>query len=413
MLLLALACATPSPDDLDSAGATTDTDVAWYGDVEPIVTASCTSCHVAGGLGGFPLDSYAAAAPMAEAIAAAVEARRMPPWKAEDGCNDYRGDPSLSADSIARLRAWADAGAPEGDIGKTLAVAPPDSSLPRVDETLELPVAYTPVPDVEDDYRCFLVDWPRATDTYVTGYRMVPGNEALVHHVIAYMAPASQLEEYRALDEADPEAGWTCYGGPGLQSQGDAEWLGAWAPGGDNGEFPNGTGIPMRASSEVVLQVHYNNKSGDTQPDLTRMEVMVADEVETPAYIQPWTDPSWLDGTGMDIPANSEGTSHSFSFTDTWGTFQIHTASLHMHQLGRSADLKVERGGGGEDTCLLDIADWDFNWQNTYVLNEPVTVEKGDTITVSCTWDNPTDEDVNWGEGTGDEMCLGTMLFSY
>lgn len=130
MLLLAFACATPSPDDLDSAGTAADTDVAWYGDVEPIVTASCTSCHVAGGLGGFPLDSYAAAAPMAEAIASAVEARRMPTWKAEDGCNDYRGDPSLSADSIARLRAWADAGAPEGDIGKTRAVAPPDSSLP-------------------------------------------------------------------------------------------------------------------------------------------------------------------------------------------------------------------------------------------------------------------------------------------
>jgi hypothetical protein len=40
-------------------------------------------------------------------------------------------------------------------------------------------------------------------------------------------------------------------------------------------------------------------------------------------------------------------------------------------------------------------------------------VKKGDTLSVSCTWDNPTDEDVNWGEGTGDEMCLGTMLVSY
>jgi hypothetical protein len=167
----------------------------------------------------------------------------------------------------------------------------------------------------------------------------------------------------------------------------------------------------MRADAEVVLQVHYNNRSGDTEPDLTRVEVMVSDEVEHPAYIQPWTDPSWLDGTGMDIPAHSEGVSHSFSVRDSWGAFQVHTASLHMHQLGRSANLTVERPG--EDTCLLQIDDWDFNWQRSYVLEEPVTVEQGDTLTVSCTWDNPTDEDVNWGEGTGDEMCLGTMLLSY
>jgi hypothetical protein len=411
-LVLLLGCATlPADSGPDGAPAA---DVVWYGDVEPIVTASCTSCHVAGGLGGFPLDSYATAAPMAAAIADAVEARRMPPWKAADDCNDYRGDTSLSEESIARLRAWADAGAPEGDAAKSTPVAPPDTTLPRVDETLELPIAYSPVADVEDDYRCFLVDWPRESTTYVTGYRVVPGNPALVHHVIAYIAPSSTLAEYTALDEADSAPGWTCYGGPGLGSQGDAEWLGAWAPGGgERGEFPNGTGIRMREGSKVVLQVHYNNRSGDTQPDLTRMEVMVSDEVESPAYIQPWADPEWLDGTGMDIPANTDGTSHSFALTNSWGDFKVHTASLHMHQLGRSATLKVADGGNGGDTCLLTIDDWDFNWQNTYVLAEPVTVKKGDTLSVSCTWDNPTDEDVNWGEGTGDEMCLGTMLVSY
>ena len=411
MLLFALFACAPDADSAppDSGVAP---DVAWYGDVEPILTQSCSGCHVAGGVGGFPLDSYATAAPMAGAIADAVEARRMPPWKAVEGCNDYEGDPSLSAAAIKRLRSWSDAGAPEGNAADSAPGAPPSSVLPRVDETLELPVAYSPAAGVDDDYRCFLMDWPRAESTYVTGYRMLPGNAALVHHVIAYIAPASQLDEYRALDDADTDPGWTCYGGPGLSNQADAEWLGAWAPGGVNGEFPNGTGIPMRADSEVVLQVHYNNRSGDTEPDLTKMEVMVSEEVESPAYIQPWTNPRWLDGSGMDIPANSEGTTHSFSLADTWGTFQVHTASLHMHQLGRSAFLEVEHEGG-DKSCLLTIDDWDFNWQRTYVLSEPVTVKKGDVLTVSCTWDNPTDEDVNWGEGTGDEMCLGTMLFSY
>ena len=42
--------------------------------------------------------------------------------------------------------------------------------------------------------------------------------------------------------------------------------------------------------------------------------------------------------------------------------------------------------------------------QYVYFLNA------GDTLTLECTWDNPTDSDVAWGEGTSDEMCLGITL---
>ena len=39
-------------------------------------------------------------------------------------------------------------------------------------------------------------------------------------------------------------------------------------------------------------------------------------------------------------------------------------------------------------------------------------IEPGDVWSLECQWDNPTDEDVAWGDGTGDEMCLGSMLLS-
>jgi hypothetical protein len=145
LLLSLLACANdnaaPSTSDSGADGSETPAAVVWYGDVEPIVTQACTGCHVAGGVGGFPLDTYASAAPMAEAIASAVEARRMPPWKAAEGCNDYRGDLSLPADRIARLREWADLGAPVGDVADSRPEPPPNTELPRVDKLLELPVA--------------------------------------------------------------------------------------------------------------------------------------------------------------------------------------------------------------------------------------------------------------------------------
>jgi hypothetical protein len=56
-------------------------------------------------------------------------------------------------------------------------------------------------------------------------------------------------------------------------------------------------------------------------------------------------------------------------------------------------------------------------------LAEPAVVEKGDTLTVTCTHDQslrdvlPAFKDlreryVAWGEGTTDEMCLGIVLLT-
>jgi hypothetical protein len=71
-----------------------------------------------------------------------------------------------------------------------------------------------------------------------------------------------------------------------------------------------------------------------------------------------------------------------------------------MHTLGRR--IRVETGG----TCLVDVPEWDFNWQQQYQFVEPFTFAAGAPVTLTCTWSNPTDRSVRWGEGTSDEMCI-------
>ena len=82
-----------------------------------------------------------------------------------------------------------------------------------------------------------------------------------------------------------------------------------------------------------------------------------------------------------------------------------------MHTLGETGRMFIEHADGTE-TCLLDVPEWDFDWQGSYRLAESVDVVGGDRVVIECSWDNPTDKDIYWGDGTGDEMCLGTMFLT-
>jgi hypothetical protein len=84
-----------------------------------------------------------------------------------------------------------------------------------------------------------------------------------------------------------------------------------------------------------------------------------------------------------------------------------------MHTLGTKAKLEIERKAGSTE-CMLDIPRWNFHWQGQYGFKESKVVTAGDRIAVECHWDNslPGAKNVTWGEGTGDEMCLGTFYMT-
>lgn len=412
MLFILIGCAVDGTAADDTNAVTAG--VTYFQDVRPILQESCVGCHNREGIGTFPLESYDDVVLVKDAVADAVAERRMPPWLAGQDCNDYLIDMALTDEEIALVTEWVADGAPEGDEASAVDAEVPE--LPRLEDpdfVLELPEVYTPTV-APDDYRCFVVDWPAEESTYVVGYDVLPGNDRVVHHLVAYIAAPEHAAFYEDLDAADPGAGYSCYGGPGApdgEDQNYVDWLGGWAPGGGYSQFPHGAGIEMEPGSKVILQMHYNLENADGgEDDRTRMAIKTADSVEREAWIQPWADPDWLGSEEMEIPAGAEDVTHSFRFSPPVD-LTLFTANLHMHQQGVSARMFIERAEGDE-TCLLDIPRWDFNWQRGYGFVEPEVLRSEDTLVLECTWDNNTDEDIHWGDGTGDEMCLGTMLLA-
>lgn len=401
----------------------------WHRDIQPIVSARCAGCHVEGGIGGLSLQSYEEVSELGVWVAEVTEARVMPPWQAVPGHIEYKDDRSLSDAQIQFIRDWVDAGTPEGDPSEAGEPLPPiGAALPEVDLSLSLPAPYTPTLS-PDDYRCFPVAWTATEDSYVTGFEVHPDNPTAVHHVAAFLIRTDSIggdltPTLAEWDEADEGPGYTCFGGPsrtGQDIQVPVQQLGQWVPGNQALILPEGSGILVPAGSSVVIQMHYNLQSWDGAPDQTSIDFDTEPTVQHEGAFAPWLDALWTFG-GMTIPAGGtasfveEGDPTSF-----WGLFvgeevnldegfDIHAVMLHMHQIGRTGLVRVDKADGSSQV-LLEVEDWDFHWQLNYQLAQPVRFEVGDSLFLECGFDNSAGtEEVAWGEGSTDEMCVGNLF---
>ncbi|MFN7135181.1 MAG: hypothetical protein ACK4N5_24110, partial [Myxococcales bacterium] len=267
-----------------------------------------------------------------------------------------------------------------------------------------------------DDYRCFIVDPQLAGDRDVIATWVHPGNPKIVHHVILFEVKSSAAAEVKKLDDAEAGPGYTCFTGVGFVNQ-HIRWITSWAPGGEGGRTPEGTGLRLTKGSVLVMQVHYNLLNGRGEEDQSKVDLWYSDQpVAKPALILP------LAHLGIGIPAGVKNHVETYveSMDSSWPTLTLYGASGHMHLLGKAISLEVERKDGTKE-CLLDIPKWDFHWQGMYMYDKPTVVGPGDKVRMKCTYDNSrqnqpfidgvqqTPRDVSWGEGTLDEMCLGLV----
>ncbi len=433
--------------------------VTYYKDVEPIVQSHCLGCHSKGGIAPFTLDSYEAVKGMSSAIVAATKAGIMPPWgtsETKDCAPRYKwkNDPRLSTTELATLQGWDAQGTPAGDIKDSKAYAGGPTGLQNVDGTYEPQGPYTVTETNRDSFRCFVID-PKLTETkYINGSNIIPGNEQVVHHVLLFSTAATEV----AKKQLGADGGYDCFGGIGLTK---FSLVMGWVPGAFPQSFPEEIGTQIDPGTVFVMQIHYHPHAlaaVNSKPDLTKVQIRYNKTVPpyemTAALIGNFDKPiaggSGLQYDGTDpkslqefkIPPGAKDVTILQKFlippelqNKPTPDLLLYGVGAHMHYVGTKERITVKHGTvkDGEPAdgkeCLLDMGQWDFNWQRVFQYDTPIAslpqVRALDELSIKCTYDNSLGnpfvaaalkeqgltqpKEVTLGEETLNEMCLGVF----
>ena len=414
MLALALlGCRQPKRQEIPLPEPSPQTGPTWS-DVAPLLDR-CSGCHDHSGLTP-PITSWQEAAALAPLIRAAVLSREMPPWPAGPADVLYRDDPSLSDEEIDLIVEWIDAGAPPSE-GERLLVPPDPHDLPRVDQSLYYPDPYAPVGD-PDDVRCFVLDSRPLGETWITGTSILPVNLEAAHHILLLsIVPESATDNPLVAAWADPGPGFDCSGDITSSSfPGTYTGLGGFLPGRGALVLPEGAGIFLPANALLLVEAHYYTPAGSSYPDDPDFRFATASEVQRAAAELKLTDDDWKEGLAA-APGAVEthdvqilaSQARGLTSLSTEGGLLVQSIVPHMHKYGVSTRVTLTRASG-ETLTLVDIPEWDFDWQLQYWLEEPLPLSPDDILSLSCTYRNDSDTDLMFGSGTDEEMCVARLL---
>ena len=448
-------------------------------DVAPILYKNCSQCHRPNEVAPMPLMTYEQVRPWARSIKSKVVKKEMPPWGVGRSTLKFSNDRQISDQEIATIAKWVDAGAPKGND----ADLPEPPSYPggwkfnsEPDVVVKMPVEFTIEPRAEYPMLDFYVPVP-----WTDGMKLIQmseartSNKAVVHHITVSLVtfpPGTEVidgqpyttdasgkkvpldrRQARITEQRLPPE-FQIPREPGekpdrLSSVGAFTTLLAYVAGRGFDDHPDGVGTPALPGQYINFNMHYTptgrvevdrsevgfwfvkgepkkfhfrtpiNERQHVNGKIVRGEIPDAADVEAGRVSQGATAANVSAFSGLPpIPPYMA----DFTVTSELKITQDITINgfyPHMHVRGKSAEYRVVYPDGKEQ-LLFDVPRYRFDWQERYVLAEPLKIPVGSLLKYKGVFDNSAenplnpnpDKEVYWSEQSWDEMSLGWIEYT-
>lgn len=369
----------------------TDDPTFTYADhVAAVLHRRCAECHRDGEIAPFPLLTYDDAEPWAGMIAEVVRERRMPPWFASPEYGEFSNACQLPDEERDMILTWVDEGCPPGDLSRVPSppqfvegwgIGEPDVIFDMAEKPFKVPATGVV------DYQHYVIDPKFEEDMWVSASEARPGARSVVHHILVFAVPPGSSVGAQFLK---------------------GRLIAAYAPGvpptllkpGQAGFVPKGT--------RFVMQMHYT-PNGREQEDMSQLALKFTTADKVTQRVESGMAINFLLFIQPGDPNATFRASHQFTEDR-----ELLALTPHMHLRGKSFRYEAEYPDGSSEV-LLDVPDYDFNWQLTYHLAEPKFMPKGTKLRCTAVFDNSADNPnnpdptrlVTFGDQTWDEMLIG------
>ena len=359
--------------------------------VAPILKKRCVECHTKGGVGPFAMSSYKKVKGWSEMMAEVIVTKQMPPWHADPHIGRFSNASGITDEEARIVVDWIRDGSPRGEGPDPLAdyrPTQPEWVLGTPDKVIELPKQDIPAEGILE-YRYVYIDSPFDRDVWVRAAEVSPGNKRVVHHVIVTTEKQS-AERKRELR---------------------GQWISGYAPGTDPSACPEGTGILLKKGHRLNFEIHYT-VSGREEEDRTRFGIYLLDQPPAKAY-----ETEAIVHSKFSIPPHGRESAESYT-KKIDKDILIYGMNPHMHFRGKRMSFTLQHPDGTKQP-LLSVPNYNFNWQRTYHLQEPVRAAAGSKLIVENAWDNSAlnlhnpdpSKIVKWGDQSFNEMFFATYTY--
>ncbi len=373
-------------------------------DIAPIIADNCATCHRAGGIAPFAMDSHTMVLGWSPMIREVVMTKRMPPGQIDGHIGDFINSMVLADADAQKLLHWIDAGAPkDGAVDPLSQLQWPATewAFGEPDYIIEIPPQEIPATGVLDYYNV-MVSVDTEQDRWVRASQYIPGDRTVLHHTLHSIIPPGATRGGSLLGGDDP----------------DRPDIAPYIPGQSPRMQPPNTGGLLKAGSRIAMQMHFTTNGKETT-DASRIGIWFYPEGFVPTERMSGACACHFTPTWVDIPPYDPDYEMRQSITiDKEASLFAFTP--HMHFRGKRMRFYAQYPDGTDEE-LINIANYNYNWQLAYTLREPKLVPAGTVITAIGAFDNSAQNKSNpdparsvpWGLQSWDEMFFGAADWKY
>jgi len=379
--------------------------VSYANDVAPILAENCATCHRDGGIAPFAMNSHAMAQGWSPMIREVLMTKRMPPGQIDPHIGEFRNHYTLTADEQQKVLHWIAAGSVKDGTTDPLADltwSQDKWAFGEPDLIIKIPPQNIPATGVLEYIDVVIPIEGLDRDRWVRASQYVPGDRTVLHHTLnALIEPGKRPQQGLITRFSDP----------------DQAYITPYIPGADpHVEEPN-TGGVLKAGTTIALNLHYTTTGKETV-DASEVGVWFYPDDQIPTERRLGDCACIFPQTWTNIPPNDPDFEQTAEVNITTDAY-ITAFTPHMHFRGKRMTFDAHYPDGSVER-LLNIAQYNYNWQMQYQLVEPKFVPAGTKVIATGAFDNSAQNKANpdpersvpWGQQSWDEMFFGQVYWT-